>query len=287
MAIAACTMTVAQFRQLRRIIHDCCGIWFPDAKKHTLETRLADRLRALGVDDFGRYMTHLTDGPRRLSEMREMLNHVTIHETSFFRNEPQLNAFERHVLPRLLQARRSSKRLRIWSAACSSGEEPYTLAIQLHRTLGVRLADWHVEILGTDISGKVLMTARQASYAAKAVRHVRPDVLHRYFTQRDGRYVLDPTIRGMAHFRRLNLKEAAGALGVFDAIFCRNVLIYFAEDMKRRCARLFHDRLASDGVLFIGHSESLRDAGVPLEPLPVPHAFAYVKRHSDDDANGD
>jgi chemotaxis protein methyltransferase CheR len=209
-----------------------------------------------------------------------MFNRITINETSFFRNEPQLDVFETHVLPRLIDARKSTRKLRIWSAACSSGEEPYTLAIQLHRTLGVRLGDWHVEILGTDISEKVLLIAQAGRYASYAVRSMNPLVLKRYFAEAAGSFQLDATIRSMVHFELLNLKDAMAArrFGTFDVIFCRNVLIYFDDAMKQHCTKMFHDQLAADGVLFIGHSESLRYVTSPFDPLPMPQAFAYIKK---------
>jgi chemotaxis protein methyltransferase CheR len=284
MATVAKTMNTAQFEKLRQIVYDRSGIWFQDSKKYVLETRLSRRLEELQFDDFNQYLTFLTVGPYREDEFQEMFNRITINETSFFRNEPQLDVFENQVLPRLIEARKATRKLRLWSAACSSGEEPYTLAIQLHRSLGVRLADWHVEILGTDISEKVLLAAQSGRYASYAVRTMNPLVLKRYFTEKDGLFQLDPTIRSMVHFELLNLKDAMAArrFGTFDVIFCRNVMIYFDDAMKQRCTRIFHDQLAVDGVLFIGHSESLRYVNAPFDPLPVPQAFAYArKRHGE------
>lgn len=280
MATAAQTMTASQFEQLRKIVYERSGIWFQDSKKYVLETRLSRRLEELEFDDFSQYLMFLTVGPYREDEFQEMFNRITINETSFFRNEPQLDVFEKQVLPRLIEARKTTKKLRIWSAACSSGEEPYTLAIQVHRTLGVRLADWTVEILGTDISEKVLMIAQTGRYASYAIRSMNPLVLKRFFVEKDGGYQLDSTIQSMVHFELLNLKDAHAAkrFGTFDVIFCRNVMIYFDDDMKKHCTRMYYDQLAKDGTLFIGHSESLRYIDVPFEPLPIPQAFAYQKQ---------
>lgn len=280
MATAALTMSPAQFEKLRKIVYERSGIWFQDTKKYVLETRLSRRLEELEFDDFDQYLMFLTVGPYREDEFQEMFNRITINETSFFRNEPQLDVFEKQVLPKLIETRRPTKKLRIWSAACSSGEEPYTLAIQVHRTLGVRLSDWTVEILGTDISEKVLLMAQAGKYATYSIRSMNPLVLQRYFKEHEGGYQIDPTIQSMVHFELLNLKEslAAKRFGLFDVIFCRNVLIYFDDKMKTQVARMFHDQLAPDGHLFIGHSESLRYTDVPFEPMPVPQAFAYVKK---------
>lgn len=264
---------------MRKIVYDRSGIWFQDSKKYVLESRLSRRLEELEIDNFDQYIMFLTAGPYQTDEFQEMFNRITINETSFFRNDPQLSAFENHILPKLLEARKSSKRLRIWSAACSSGEEPYTLAIILHRALGVRLMDWRIEILGTDISEKVLNTAMSGVYNHYAVRSVNPMVLKRYFKQEGPKYTLDPEVQQMVSFEKLNLKDrwAAKKFGSFDVIFCRNVMIYFDDDMRNQCATTFFDQLEPDGTLFIGHSETLRNLDAQFHPVPLSQAFAYQK----------
>ncbi len=278
-AAANLKMSDAHFNELRKIVYDRAGIHFQDTKKYVLESRLARRLEELELDDFSQYLMFLTMGPYQTEEFQEMFNRITINETSFFRNEPQLDVFEQRVLPELLEKRKATKRLRIWSAACSSGEEPYTLAMQLHRSLGVRLADWKIEILGTDISQKVLAQAQTGIYPRYAVRSMNPMVLQRYFKEEAGQFTLDPEIRSMVHFETLNLKDrfAAKRFGRWDVIFCRNVLIYFDDAMKTHCAKLYHEQLEDDGTLFIGHSETLRNLAVPFEQVSIPQAFAYRK----------
>ncbi|MFP4144314.1 MAG: CheR family methyltransferase [Phycisphaeraceae bacterium] len=273
------TMSDQEFDRLRKIVYDRAGIHFLDSKKYVLESRLSRRLEELGFDNFSQYLMFLSTGPYQQDEFQEMFNRITINETSFFRNEPQLNVFEQIVLPKLLEARRARRTLRIWSAACSSGEEPYTLAIQIHRSLGVRLPDWRIEILGTDISEKVLVQAAKAVYPDYSIRNVSPIVLSRYFRKQGAMYELDPTIRSMVHFELLNLKDgfAARRFGTWDVIFCRNVLIYFDEAMKNHCVSMFHRQLAPDGTLFVGHSETLRNTTVPFAPMDLPQAFAYQK----------
>ncbi|QYU67835.1 protein-glutamate O-methyltransferase CheR [Leptolyngbya sp. 15MV] len=218
-------------------------------------------------------------GPFQADEFQEMFNRITINETSFFRNEPQLEVFEKQVLPRLLDARKTSRRLRIWSAACSSGEEPFTLAILLHRTLGVRLPDWHIEILGTDISEKALAVAQSARYTNYSIKTVPPLVLKRYFRTEGQYYVLDPAIAQMVTFEIHNLKDrlAAKRHGTWDVIFCRNVMIYFDDAMKKSLLKTFHEVLAEDGTLFIGHSETIRSLDVPFEPINIPQGFCYAR----------
>jgi len=272
-------MTDEQFKALRDIIYERSGINFEPQKKYVLESRLGRRLAELEMEDYDTYITFLTIGPYRDDEFQEMFNRITINETSFFRNEPQLQVFENQILPVLLERRDSSKRLRLWSAACSSGEEPFTLAILVHRTLGVRLPDWRVEILGTDISEKALSVAHEGRYSDYSMRSTPRPILDRYFKQ-DGRdYLIDPEIKSMVVFERHNLRDtlAAKRHGVWDVIFCRNVMIYFDQDMKQKVVNMFADQLADDGALFIGHSETLRDLDSPFTLLPIPQGFCYVK----------
>ncbi len=275
------SMTEAEFKRLADIIYQRSGIHFPENKRYVLESRLGHRLAELEIDNYTQYIAFLTMGPYQTDEFQEMFNRITINETSFFRNEPQLEVFEKQVLPLLLEARARTKRLRLWSAACSSGEEPYTLAIMLERTLGVRLGDWRIEILATDISAKVLKAAQEGVYTNYALRSTNPLILQRYFQAMPaGAYRIRPDIAQMVRFEQHNLKDrlAARRHGTFDVIFCRNVMIYFDDGMKKQVAQMFSETLADDGYLFIGHSESLRGLNDTLEPTPIPRAFCYRKR---------
>lgn len=272
-------MTSPQFEKLRKIIYERSGISFQEAKKYVLESRLGRRLQELDMSSYDEYAAFLTIGPYKDDEFQEMFNRITINETSFFRNESQLEVFERRVLPELLESRAGTKRIRIWSAACSSGEEPYTLAIMVHRTLGVRLMDWRIEIVGTDISEKVLEVAASGRYTKYAIRSTPSLALDRYFKGDGSFHQIDPTIKSMVRFEKLNLKDRLGMkrLGTWDVIFCRNVMIYFDRDMKQQVVSTFGECLASDGSLFIGHSESLSDLSVPFAALPIAHGFCYKK----------
>ncbi|MEL7473435.1 MAG: protein-glutamate O-methyltransferase CheR [Planctomycetota bacterium] len=277
MSTATKQLTTSQFDTLRKVIYDRSGIHFPDNKKYILESRLARRLDELEMDNFQQYVSFLTMGPYMADEFQEMFNRITINETSFFRNEAQLNVFETQTLPELLKARAASKRLRLWSAACSTGEEPYTLAIMLHRSLGVRLADWNIEILGTDISEKALTVAQSGVYTSYATRTTPPLVLNRYFKENGRELHLDPEIQSMVRFQTHNLKDtlAARRFGTWDVIFCRNVMIYFDDEMKTRVVGCFSEQLAPDGSLFIGHSETLRSLKSPFEQTGPVSAFMY------------
>ena len=271
-------MSDKQFGDLRKIIYTRSGIHFPDNKKYVLESRLGSRLQELELENFEDYIAFLTMGPYQQDEFQEMFNRITINETSFFRNEPQLDVFEKQVLPELLEARKSTKRLRIWSAACSSGEEPYTLAIQIHRCLGLRAADWKIEIVGCDISEKVLEIAQTGVYTDYAMRTTPALIKTRYFKQDGQQWLLDEGIKKMVNFQLHNLKDRLGAkrFGTFDVIFCRNVMIYFDDAMKDTVLQCFSDQLAADGTLFIGHSENIRTSN-QFAAMPIAQGFCYRK----------
>lgn len=272
-------MTASQFAVMSKIIYDRSGIHFPEAKKYIIESRLSHRVLELEMESFDQYIAYLTMGPYQMEEFQEMFNRITINETSFFRNEPQLDVFEKQILPEILEARSSTKRLRIWSAACSTGEEPFTIAMLLHRTLGVRLSDWRIEILGTDISEKALGVAQEGKYTNYAIRTTPKLMQDRYFVANGRDFTLNDTIRSMVNFERHNLKDhlAAKRHGIWDVIFCRNVLIYFDDDMKRDVVSMFNNQLAPDGTLFIGHSERIKTLTDRFEQLPIPQGFCYQK----------
>ena len=267
------------FEALAKIIYDRSGIRFQINRRYVLESRLGHRLRELELDGFDQYVALLSMGPYQNDEFQEMFNRITINETSFFRHDAQLEVFERTVLSELLEARKSTKRFRVWSAACSSGEEPYTLAIMIHRTLGVRLADWHIEILGTDISERCLDIATSGSYGDYAMRSTPDMIKRRYFKQNGAKWDLIDDVRSMVGFELHNLKDrlAAKRHGMWDVIFCRNAMIYFDDDMKRQVLRTFHDQLAPDGTLFIGHSEIIRPDDAPFVARPERSGFCYRK----------
>ncbi len=272
-------MTAEQFSRMSKIIYDRSGIHFPETKKYIIESRLSHRVIELEMEDFDQYIAYLTMGPYQMEEFQEMFNRITINETSFFRNDAQLSVFEDRILPEMLEARAKTKRLRIWSAACSTGEEPFTLAMLLHRTLGVRLSDWRIEILGTDISEKALSVAQEGIYTSYAVRTTPALMKDRYFKEDGRNFILDDTIRSMVNFEKHNLKDrmAAKRHGIWDIIFCRNVLIYFDDDMKRDVISMFAKQLAPDGTLFIGHSERIKTLTDDFTQLQIPQGFCYQK----------
>ncbi len=271
------TLSLSQFRTLQELIRARSGICFHEAKKYLLESRLRPRLTELGVATFEEYLALLSAVAGGEDEFHAMCDRITINETSFFRDPEQFDHFERCLLPHLLQRRAGERRLRLWSAACSSGEEPYTFAILLHRLLGVRLADWRIEILGTDLSARMLAFAREGVFTDDTLRGASDLVRQRYFAEAGERFRLDPQIASMVHFQEHNLLDRAGAadFGSFDVICCRNVLIYFDEEMKQRSLGLFEEHLAADGCLLIGHSETLHGLSTPLTEIHTPQAHCW------------
>ena len=271
-------LSTIQFEKLRKLIYERSGIWFADNKKYLLEARLGRRLIELEIDDFDQYVSFMTMGPYRDDEFNEMFSRITINETSFFRNGPQLEVFEKKILPEIIRARTTMKQLRIWSAACSTGEEPYTLAIIASRVLGAQARDWSLQVFGSDISERAIRIARAGRYPSLSLRSVPPMIVQRFFHESSGFHQIDPEIQEMVTFNRLNLKDrlAARRFGTWDIIFCRNVMIYFDQAMKDHCLQLFASVLAPDGVLLVGHSESFRNTD-EFVSRPEPQGFAYTR----------
>jgi chemotaxis protein methyltransferase CheR len=242
-----------------------------------MERRLLPRLEALGLTDFISYHRFLRLDPRGASELDFAIEALATNETYFFREKPQLQAFSDEILPLLEEQNRSGKRLRIWSAGCSTGEEPYTLAILILES--GRFQGWDVQVLGTDISRKVLASARRAEYGPSAMRAMPAGYLERYFAPAGARHQLKEEVRSLVTFGHLNLvePEAGPLVPRQDAIFCRNVLIYFDMAARRRVLDLFHARLHDGGYLLLGHSESLINLTAAFELVHLKSDLVYRK----------
>ena len=279
---AAVELSDPQFGQLREFLYQRAGLHFADGKKFLLESRLQKRLRELGGLDVAGYLALVTSPARGAAELSNLLDAVTTHETSFFRNRPQLEAFNKHVLRKLLEQRaaRGQRELRIWSAACSSGEEPYTLAMLLIEVLGEEIGRWNVRILGTDIAHNVLEKAKLGEYGRYSFRTTPAYFAGKYFEVR-GRdlFCIRDEPRRLVEFQALNFADSASMRRMrgFDAIFCRNALIYFDLDAKRRFVAQFAESLNDGGFLFVGHSESLHGVSEAFKLIHFPGALAYQK----------
>lgn len=262
----------ATFRQLRDLIHGLCGIYVPDTKKYLLETRLARRLAGMRMATFDEYLSHLRmDGAQ---ELPHLFDAVTTNETYFFREPQQFDVLFQAVFPRLI-ARKGSKDLAIWSAACSTGDEPYTLAILLRETL----PDVRAVIVGSDISESALESARRGVYNSYAVRLVPEIIQRKYFRRGEDVFELDESIRRVVRFQNLNLidERKMRLMRNFDVILCRNVLIYFDDRAKQKAVSLLYDSLASQGSLVVGASESLHNVTRAFMPLIENKVILYQK----------
>ena len=248
------------FRLLRDMIYEQSGIFFPESKKYLLENRLRRRLEERNCQTFEDYYYFLKYDPGREGEFLCLFDVVTTNETSFFRDPGQLMAFENGVLHTLVKEKetRGEKRLRFWSAGCSTGEEPYTLAIII-KERQEQLKNWTVEIMASDISEGVLQSAKRAIYNQNAIRNTPPAILTRYFRNSGGNYAVKEEVKNLVRFYRLNLFDQARVRAVrgMDVVFCRNVLIYFEDKAKKHVVSWFYDSLNPGGYLFLGRAESL------------------------------
>ncbi|MFO7610759.1 MAG: protein-glutamate O-methyltransferase CheR [Candidatus Krumholzibacteriia bacterium] len=254
-------LTNEQFETIRSLVRRIAGISLGDGKRDLVRSRLNKRLRTLGLASYDEYM-ELVREDRSGGEITHLLDAISTNVTHFFREPAH---FE--YLGELLKARAAAgaaggpgRRLRIWSAGCSSGEEPYTIAMTVSEAMG-SLAGWDVKVLATDISTNVLAKAQRGVYPAEAVAKMPRQLVGKYFDtpgRRDqGDFAVKPSLRGLVHFGRLNLMGAWPMRGPFDAIFCRNVMIYFEKSTQAELVQRFGELLGPDGLLFIGHSENL------------------------------
>jgi chemotaxis protein methyltransferase CheR len=251
-------LAAEEFRLISELLLGACGLQLRDDLKYVVERRLWPRLEALSLRDYGAYHRYLRFDARAREELELAIELLVPHETYFFREPAQLDSFSRELLPMLKAENESSRRLRVWSAGCSSGEEPYTLAMLISDS---GLFDgWDVQIHGTDISRRMLAAARVAEYGQSALRTTTPSQLARHFDAvAPGRYRVKAELKNRVSFGHLNLLDQPGLrlLPRMDAIFCRNVLIYFEPVVRRRVVHTFWEQLLAGGYLLLGHSESL------------------------------
>jgi chemotaxis protein methyltransferase CheR len=252
-------MSDEEFHLLRDCVYSHCGIFFDNCSKYLLEKRLARRLIALNLTSFRDYYQYLKYNRKKDQELMDIMDILTTNETYFFREAFQLKAFTDEVIPELLQEKSSSgnRSLRIWSAGCSTGEEAYTIAMLLHGNPG--LQGWKIEIVGTDISQRVLQHARRAVYGKSAFRATDDTYVKRFFVEQDDGLKVCDEIRDLVTISHLNLFDTNRMvmLGKMDLIFCRNVIIYFDLAAKKRVVESFFNTLYDGGYLLLGHSESL------------------------------
>ena len=257
------------------------GIFHPDNKLRLLLDRCGRRMKELKTQTLREYFECLTIKPTRQTELVALLNEITIGETCFFRSQPQLDALRQIVIPKVLEAKSKLplRRLRIWSAGCSTGEEPYTLSMLLLEEAHGRLKDWTVEILATDLNERSLAHANNGIYGSYSTRNLTPYYRQKYFTPAGDQLQIQPAVRSNINFSRLNLSDDGRMtfMKSLDIIFCCNVLIYFDLVSKRRVIQHFYNNLLPHGYLFLGHSESLYGVYDDFQLVHLPGATAYIR----------
>lgn len=265
-----------EFRLFRNMIYEESGMFLKENKKEFLEHRVLKRMKATGTATPYWYYRHLTEN--RKAELLVLLDILTINETSFFRNLPQIELFQNVVVPavRAERERRGERKLRIWSAGCSTGEEPYTIAIVLREAMP-DIDRWDVKVLASDLSLTVLKSAHRGAYHRQKVEETVPrHLLGKYF-QRDGdEYLVSEAVKKLVTFDFHNLKHENGVSGL-DAIFCRNVMIYFNDDEQRRLVDKFYRSIDPGGYLLLGHAESLHGMETGFEFVYENKGTAYRK----------
>lgn len=264
-------LTEDDFRHISRIVYDHCGINLHDGKKELIRARLAKKMRTGGFRTFCDYMDHIrADETGR--EFSDFIDVLSTNLTSFFRERQHFDYLQQHLLPQLIEKKiqHSNFRIRVWSAGCSSGEEPYSIAITLLENL--QKGRWDAKILATDISTRILEKAKAGVYPAERMEPVSLPQRSKYLIFGNGaghkQFEVRDCLREMILFRYLNLMEPWPITGPLDFIFCRNVMIYFDKPTQAALIRRFFELLDSGGVLFTGHSESLTG---------IEHQFKYIQ----------
>ena len=273
----------AEYARLRLLLSRAAGLVFDESRRDSMGYSVGERLRATGIATVAAYLEEVCAAGS--PERQRLIDEVTIQETHFFRNPPQMRALRAHVLPELLRhAAGNGRRLRIWSAGCSTGEEPYTIAMML-RELLPSTAGWDLKVIATDISQNALDAARRATYGPRAVQLATPAEVARFFVPVGAdRYEVRPEVRELVELRHHNLVTDPPPADGLDLVLCRNVTIYFSRETTRALMGRLHTALRDGGYLFLGHSETLWQVSEDfrLVALGSGDTAAYVYRRLDE-----
>lgn len=265
------------FRLLRDLIKDYCGIYFDDDMRYLLEKRLSRRLKHHHFNKFRDYFRYLLYDKNRDEELISIVDILTVNETYFFREQNQLKTFSEEILPEMRDTNKDKRKLRIWSAGCSTGEEPYTIAM-LILEMGL-FYNWNIEITGSDINQRVLQVARSGLYRKNSFRTTERYFLEKYFREEDSLCRIMDIVKKHVNFNHLNLLDPfkVKLVGPMDVIFCRNVLIYFDHPSRRRVIEMFYNRLSEGGYLLLGHAESLINMSTAFTLRHFKYDMVYQK----------
>ncbi len=273
-------LSVEQFQSLSQQIYQKLGLHFDEKKIYFLKTRVAKRMAALGIDDTREYVFMLNYADPKGLEMQALANLVTTNETYMFREYDQLQAFANHCLPEVLSAKqaRGDRSLRIWSAGCSSGEEPYTLAM-IVQDVFPQAQSWNCEIVATDIDENMLGRVAAARYGARSVGDVPEEYRQKYLIEDSDEWVVRRRTAALVQPRHLNLHDrmAMRSMRGFDFVFCRNVLIYFDDASRKAVVDHFYSALNPGGNVFLGHSESIGRVTTAFKLKRFETHLVYVK----------
>ncbi|KPK02673.1 MAG: chemotaxis protein [Nitrospira bacterium SG8_35_4] len=263
------------FKDLRDYIYEHSGIYIADTKKYLIENRLARILQDKKLSSFEEYLK-IVKFCSNGNELSRLFDAVTTNETYFFREIDQLNVFNDDLVPNLLKQNKGMQSLKIWSAACSSGEEPYSIAMML---LEKKLSNMHYEIHASDICESVLASAKKGVYSSYSIRNVPQPYLDKYFSKNDQLYNLSPAVSKSVNFKKINLIDEKNVKSVrgMDIIFCRNVLIYFDSKAKQKVVSHLYNALNPGGYLIIGSSESLHSVTRAFRPSVIKKVIIYQK----------
>ncbi|HJV64357.1 MAG TPA: protein-glutamate O-methyltransferase CheR [Geomonas sp.] len=270
-------LTEEEFRLIRDLIYNHCGLYFDADSKYLLDRRLLQRVTLHGLSGFREYYQFLKYDRRKDEEISDIMDILTTNETYFFREGFQLKAFTEEILPELIQFKQREQTLRIWSAGCSTGEEPYTIAMLMLEMNCFK--GWRIEIVGSDISQRVVQHARKGIYTKSSFRCTEEHYLRRFFTPVEGGYRINDEVRELVTITHMNLFDAnrLALLGKMDVIFCRNVIIYFDEASKKKVIEAFHNTLRGGGYLLLGHSESLMNISTAFALRHLKNDMVYQK----------
>lgn len=269
------SLTDTTFRELRDYIYDNSGIFISDTKKYLIENRLVRILQEKKLKSFEDYLKTIKYSNNG-SELSRLFDAVTTNETYFFREPQQLKVFIEGVLPLVLRQNTGSKKLKIWSAACSTGEEPYTLSMMLMEKL---IPPKQFGIFASDLSEGVIASAKEAVYTSYSVRNIPEGYMKKYFSNSGQSYTLNSAVKNTVKFTKVNLiddKDVKSLHGI-DVIFCRNVLIYFDAKAKQKVVSNLYNTLNPGGYLFIGSSESLHSVTRAFRPRVIDKVIMYQK----------
>ncbi|MBC17526.1 Chemotaxis protein methyltransferase [Pseudodesulfovibrio profundus] len=270
-----------EFIQLRDFIYEKTGIFVDIKRKYLFESRFSKRIEQLGLTSFADYVTYLKFDTNKNRELNKLFELVTTNETSFYRDVKQLEAFTKNVLKQKLDEQRKAGKLElnIWSAGCSSGEEPYTLAMLILETLRLETPKWRIKITAVDLSQAMIDKAKNGLYQEYAFKTTPDDIRQRYFSKEADGWRIKPAVSRLVTFQQMNLNDriALKRIPRSHIVFCRNVIIYFDQDMKKRVVSAFYDNLLPNGFLMLGHSETLHKISQTFKPIYHPGTIAYQK----------